>query len=219
MNLPKLIIFDMDGLLFDSERLFMTHLNAVMSDYSYTLTPEIYIETLGLTGANLKAFMCQKYGEAYPFKEITHKARESVFSYLENNPLPVKAGIVNLLRFIESINIPCCVASSSSCRTVNKYLQKAGLASYFTHITGGNEAKLSKPDPEIFLLSCSKSKVSPKEALVLEDSENGILAAHNAGIPVICIPDMKVPSPDIRSKAIGLAQDANEVIFFLESSY
>lgn len=191
---PKLIIFDMDGLIFDSERLFMRELGKVMKDYGYELTEEIYIQLLGLNSNFLRDEMLNIYGREYPIEETSIKARENMTVCAEKGELKIKDGIKELLEFLKNENIPCTVASSTASKYVKEYLQIAGLDGYFSNITGGEEVSKSKPEPDIFLTACGKFNVKPSDALVLEDSENGIKAAHNAGIPVICIPDMKYPS-------------------------
>ena len=106
------------------------------------------------------------------------------------------------------------MASSTPTDHVNRYLEQAGLARYFSRITGGDQVSHSKPDPEIFLLSCRHFDIAPEDALVLEDSENGLLAAHNGKIPAICIPDMKYPAAQYRDYAVYIAGSARDVITY-----
>ena len=217
MKKPKLVIFDMDGLIFDSERLFMRELKKVMKDYGYELTEEIYIRLLGLNSDLLKEEMLGIYGEDYPIAEISIKARENVTVCARNGDLTVKEGIRELLEFLENENIPCTVASSTGIRYVKEYLQIAGLDGYFSDITGGESVKRSKPEPDIFLKACEKFGVKPKDALVLEDSENGIRAAHAAGIRVVCIPDMKYPSREFLNMTRLCIDRADKLISYLKT--
>ena len=154
------------------------------------------------------------YGADYPHREVSRRARLAMNDWTEHHTIPVKEGIPELLEFFTARQIPCCVASSTPTDHVNRYLEQAGLARYFSRITGGDQVSHSKPDPEIFLLSCRHFDIAPEDALVLEDSENGLLAAHNGKIPAICIPDMKYPAAQYRDYAVYIAGSARDVITY-----
>ena len=202
----KAVIFDMDGLVFDTERVFMEQLAVVMKEKGYTLTQDIYKQTLGTSGSKLKNIMCSHYGDDYPFKECGHGAQERVCIIAETIGLTIKPQIKELLIMLKEKGTPCTIASSTNSVIVAKYLEHAGLTRYFTQITGGEMVKYSKPEPDIFLMACEKLKTAPHEALVLEDSENGVKAAVAAGIPVICIPDLKEPDNDILKLAAAVVK-------------
>lgn len=214
MNRPQKVIFDMDGLIFDSERIFMRELGEAMKGYGYEMRREDYIKTLGLTGKALSDMTRGIYGEDYPHEKLSRMAREKVDEIALNGEMPVKQGITKLLEFLKANNIPCAVASSTHTRYVKKYLDIAGLLKYFDAVIGGDMVSRSKPEPDIFLAALDKTL--PQNALVLEDSENGIIAASRAGIPVICIPDMAFPRDEIRSLALAVAESAQDVILMLE---
>lgn len=205
---PELVIFDMDGLIFDTEKLFMRELGEVMAESGYTLTRERYVKTLGLTGERLKSTMLGYYGSDYPHAEMSRKARERVDKAALAGELTVKPGIRELLELLNKKGIPCAVASSTHTVYVEKYLTAAGLRRYFDEVIGGELAERSKPAPDIFLKALNGTE--PENALVLEDSENGIRAAHAAGIPVICIPDMVYPSPECEAMTAAVVSSAFE---------
>ena len=209
--IPKLFIFDMDGLLLDSERAFMQVEQEVMREYGYRLTQEIYLETLGLSAADTALVMASHFGPDYPNALILAESRKRLNARAEMLPLPVKPGIPELLQELTRRGIPSCVASSSPRATIDIYLAGSSLQPFFSHIISGEEITRSKPDPEIFLRCCRHFSTEPEDAVVLEDSENGIRAAVRAGIPVICIPDMKMPAKDLLDAAWFTAADAYEV--------
>lgn len=217
MNLPKLVIFDMDGLIFNTERLFMEQRAVVMETYGYTHRDEDYFETIGTSGKTLSDILHRIYGPEYPADEISQKSRQAVNDYIAKYGPEVKPGIEKLLQFFQKKQIPCCVASSSFHAHVERYLRRAGLDSYFQYIVGGDDVPLSKPEPDIFLKACRHFDVSPLHALVLEDSENGILAAWNARIPVVCIPDLVTPAPDIMRRASEVVRTADEIITLFDA--
>lgn len=217
LTIPKLAIFDMDGLIFDTERLFMTTKDGIMKEYGYTQQKDDYIHTLGTCGQQLLDILHNLYGDDYPAEEISRKCRTLVTEKIRRNGPPVKPGIPELLAWFAANNIPCCVASSTKHDIVAEYLRLAKLDKYFSFIIGGDQVQRSKPNPDIFLTACRQADIRPEHALVLEDSENGILAACNANIPVICIPDLKVPSEEIAGKTAAIVPDATAVIFCLSS--
>lgn len=195
----KAVIFDMDGLIFDTERVFMEQLAVAMKEHGYVLTREIYTNTLGLGGKKLVNFMYSEFGYDYPFEECSKLAQERMAMICDTIGLSVKPQIRELLEKLKNDKIKCGVASSTKTELVNKYLVKAQLDGYFDVIIGGEQVMVSKPEPDIFICACERLNVSPGKALVLEDSENGIKAARAAGIPVICVPDLKEPSKECES--------------------
>ena len=212
LTIPALAIFDMDGLIFDTERLFMTTKDGVMKEYGYTQQKDDYIHTLGTCGQQLLDILHRLYGDDYPAEEISQKCRTLVTEKIRRDGPPVKPGIPELLAWFASNNIPCCVASSTKHDIVVEYLRLAKLDKYFAYVIGGDQVQRSKPNPDIFLATCQRTDIKPEHARVLEDSENGILAASNANIPVVCIPDLKVPSEEIAKKTAAIVPDATAVI-------
>lgn len=190
-------IFDMDGLIFDTERIFMEQLAVAMAEKGYRLTREVYCRSLGMAGKALEELMKGVYGEQYPFREMGQRARNMVNTIADTVGLPLKPMIPELLDWLKEQKICCAVASSSASATVKKYLENAEIDEYFSCIIGGEMVEKSKPEPDIFLMACDQCGVRPEQAVVLEDSENGIRAAYAAGIPGICVPDLKEPSEEV----------------------
>ncbi|MBQ3425946.1 MAG: beta-Ala-His dipeptidase [Clostridia bacterium] len=216
MKTPKKVIFDMDGLIFDSERVFMRELGEVMKPHGYIMRRENYLKTLGLTADALKGKVLEIYGEDYPHEEFSEITRVRVGEIARAGKLPVKEGIRELLAWLKERNIPCAVASSSKRRYVLDYLNAAGLEDYFETVIGGDDVSCSKPEPDVFLAALGD--IPPEEALVLEDSENGIIAASRAGIPVICIPDMLYPRDEIKALTAAVVASAKGVLDMISNN-
>ena len=215
MELKK-AIFDMDGLIFDSERLFMEKLGAAMAEKNYILTREVYVDSLGLNRKSVEENMKGIYGADYPFDEMSKAAREEM-RIAAKKGLPVKKGIPELLEYLKEHGTECVVASSSETRFVRDYIEGAGLSEYFTDLIGGETVSRSKPNPDIFLKALGDT---PKEnAVIFEDSENGVKAAINAGIDVICIPDMKRPDEELLKNTRACVDDAIEAAAVIEKLY
>lgn len=217
LALPKLAVFDMDGLLFDTETLFKRNKAVVMKKYGYELTDADYEKTLGICGQRLTEVLDELYGPEYPAADISRETRALVTEEIMENGPPVMEGIPELLEWLKGKKIPCCVASSTQTLIVRSYLERGGLMKYFSCVIGGDQVSASKPDPEIFLTSCVRMNVRPADALVFEDSQNGVLAALNGGIPVLCIPDLAVPEEAVLEKAAAVVRSAREVPALFEN--
>ncbi|MDD6483129.1 MAG: HAD family phosphatase [Clostridiales bacterium] len=206
----RLAVFDMDGLIFDTERLFMDELAEVMRSEGYELTLESYLEILGLNNEAVKRKMLAFYGEDYPFEEMNEKVRAALDKLARSEGLPVKPGIRELLEFLNKNGVSCAVASSTQSAFVRDYIKQSSLDEFFDVIIGGDMVERSKPEPDIFLEAARRIGVSPNDAVVLEDSENGIRAGAAAGMKVICIPDMKQPAPELARCLFALCADGFE---------
>lgn len=212
MNIPKIAIFDMDGLIFNTERQFFKFESMVHKKYGYPSRIEDFTQTLGLSFASVKEVHKKIFGEDFSTEQIFKETRELVAKDVEENGLEIMKGIPELLEFFKENGTICCVASSTVTPMVEKYLNIAGIRDYFKHIIGGEQVKISKPNPEIFLKSLGKTPFNKDEAVIFEDSENGIRAAHAAGIPVICIPDLKYPNDSLKDIPIHIVDSALDVI-------
>ena len=207
----KLVVFDMDGLMFDTENLFFQYYKEAAAELGYELTREFYLETVGCNATEVRRITAELMGEEFPQDEAGSRAHEKIREYLEDHRVPVKPGLQELLEYLKEKEIPCVIASSSAESTIHRYLVSAGIEEYFVGIANGNQVEHSKPEPDIFLKACADAGVRPEEALVLEDSQNGILAAWRAGIRVICVPDMKYPATEYAEKTARICQDLCEV--------
>ncbi len=132
------------------------------ADLGYEITPEKYALTLGVGGDTLAARVREIYGADYPHREVSRRARLAMNDWTEHHTIPRQRRDSELLEFFTARQIPCCVASSTPTDHVNRYLEQAGLARYFSRITGGDQVSHSKPDPEIFLLSCRHFDIAPR---------------------------------------------------------
>ena len=156
-------IFDMDGLIFDTERLFMEQLAVVMAERGYRLSREVYCKSLGLTGKSLEKLMLTEYGMDYPFAQLGRIAREHVDAIAATVGLELKPDIVTLLQWIRRQGLKAAVASSTRSDIVERYLEGAGIRKYFSVIVGGEMVERSKPEPDIFLKAAEKAHAAPAD--------------------------------------------------------
>ncbi len=187
------IIFDMDGLMIDSERVTFECYQEVMKTMGLTMDRDFYVTLLGHTADIAKKQFEKVYGKNFPYEDALKKTHTLMARRFINEGVPLKPGLLELLQYLKKHHYKTIVATSSTRKRVDSILNLAHLTSYFDDSICGDEVTNSKPDPEIFIKACRKLHVSKNHALVLEDSEAGIQAAYNGQIKVICIPDMKQP--------------------------
>lgn len=211
----KAVIFDMDGLMIDSERITYEGYVEECSKLGYKITKEFYVTLLGNTVKEIYGKFRIEFGEEIPIEEIMAEVHNYMRKRFETEGIPVKTGLTELLKYLKENDYKTIVATSSDRERVDRILKSAKIEHYFNSSICGDEVKRGKPNPEIFLKACEKLNVSPEEALVLEDSEQGIAAAFYAGIPCICIPDMKYPQPDFSKKVTRVVENLQEVKMYL----
>ena len=211
------VIFDMDGLMFDTERVGRDCIIQSAKEFGYIITPELHRHFLGRNAKDIEKITKEALGQEFPYKECFAHVFDLMDQYYEEQGIPVKEGLEELLIYLKSKNIQVAVASSSTTATIQKLLEKTNLTKYYDFIVGGDQIHHGKPDPEIFLKAVEHFQIQPENALVLEDSKSGILAAHAGNIPVICIPDMIEHSEEITSLTWHTLPSLRDVIEILEN--
>lgn len=213
----KAVIFDMDGLMIDSERVTFEGYQHIMSKMGKTITEDFYITLLGKPIKGIFQRFYDVYGNDFPIESVITDVHQYMAERFETEGVPLKTGLVELLKYCREKGYRTIVATSSNRNRVDKILKSADIEQYFDDSICGDEVTKGKPDPEVFLKSCMKLGVNTDEAVVLEDSEAGIQASYAAGIKVICVPDMKQPEPEYAQKTFMIVTDLNKVKDWLET--
>ena len=195
-------IFDMDGTMFDTERLRIKMIKeASLQIYGEAMSDELLIASLGVNAKTAEEMAKKYYGEDYPYKEIRIESDILENQYIRSNGVPVKDGLYDVLERLKKNEILIALATSSKRSIVAEYLAEANVMQFFNIIICGDEVDCGKPDPEIFLKAAFELNCDPAECLIFEDSENGLLAASAAGGIPIFIKDIKEPAEDIKKLA------------------
>ena len=213
----KAVIFDMDGLMIDSERVTFEGYQHILSKKGKTITEDFYITLLGKPIKGIFQRFYDVYGNDFPIESVITDVHRYMAERFETEGVPLKTGLVELLKYCREKGYRTIVATSSNRNRVDKILKSADIEQYFDDSICGDEVTKGKPDPEVFLKSCMKLGVNTDEAVVLEDSEAGIQASYAAGIKVICVPDMKQPEPEYAQKTFMIVTDLNKVKDWLET--
>lgn len=213
----KAIIFDMDGLMIDSERVTFECYQERLKDMNLTMDEEFYKTLLGKPIKGIYQRFYDVYGNDFPIENVIQDVHQLMAERFETEGVPVKKGLVELLHYLKDNNYKTIVATSSNRDRVDKILALAKITEFFDDSICGDEVTKGKPNPEVFLKSCQKLGVNVDEAIVLEDSEAGIQASYDANIKVICIPDMKYPEKQYEEKTFKILKDLTEVTAYLKS--
>ncbi len=212
----KGVVFDLDGLLIDSERNAFKVLNKTLGE-SGNITIDQYCEKyLGRTIADAMKTLKKDFGLPQSEEEIFNLFLQNEKESIESG-IPLKIGAEELLIYLKEQNIKTVVASSSIRERAEKILVRNGISQYFDDLVFGYEVEHGKPAPDIFLKAVEKIGIEKNDAVVLEDSEAGIEAAHRANIPVICVPDIKLPSPEFLSKTSYVMDSLKDVLEWIKN--
>jgi HAD superfamily hydrolase (TIGR01509 family) len=214
--MKKAVIFDMDGLMIDSEQITYEEYCLMLASLGYDFDISIYRKFLGKNKPSIYQVYQDVFGDAFPKDKVWDEVHVCINNRLEKE-VPLKKGLLSLLAYLKEHNYKTIVATSSAKVRAEAILKKANIDGYFDTIICGDEVTHGKPDPEIFITACHKLNVTREEALVLEDSEAGIEAAYKGNIDVICVPDMKYPEAPYDSMPIKIMFSLEEVIPFLEN--
>ena len=195
----RAVIFDMDGLLLDSERIALSTFVDACREFGFDPDVEVYYKCIGGNDVRTKRILTEGYGERFPFDDINKLWHATYEEEAACRPFPLKQGALDLLRALEAKHVRKAVVTSTRRESASRKLLNAGLLSFFEFIVGGDEISKSKPDPEIYLTACRRLGEDPEDCLALEDSDNGVLSAFAAGLMVIQVPDLLQPSPQVKT--------------------
>ncbi|NYV27453.1 HAD family phosphatase [Streptobacillus felis] len=214
MNI-KLCIFDMDGLIFDTEKEYIRQAVKFAKTNNIDITEE---QMHSVIGTNNEA--CVKFYKSHfpnlDFKKIFKTIEEEIMKLSDERKIGVKKGVKELISYLKNENIKLAIASSSQKNKIHKLLKNEELYQYFDFIISGEEVLESKPNPEIFLKTIKHFGLNPCDCIVLEDSYNGIRAAHKAGAIPVMIPDLLIPTDETDKLCFKTLDNLLEVIKLLE---
>jgi HAD superfamily hydrolase (TIGR01509 family) len=205
---PRAVIFDMDGLLLDSEPLYRVTWKAAASSLGFPIDDVLYERFVGRGNVESENILREHFGETFPLDEF--HTRWSRDFHGRTATIATKPGAMELLAAIENRGIPKALATSSPRVLALRCL--GDLASRFDALAFGDEVSHSKPSPDLFLLASHRLGIDPADCLVLEDSEAGVFAARAAGMEVILVPDLVAPSEEIASMATRICKTLHEVV-------
>ena len=210
------VIFDMDGVIFDSEILVLNSWKEVADRHGVKNIEVACHECLGTNSVVSKQIFLRHYGQDFPYDEYKAEMAKVFFSHASDGRLAKKPGVEELLKYLKENGFKVGLASSTQEATVRRQISEGGLLKYFDQIIGGDMVKRSKPEPDIFLEACRRLKSEPEKCYVIEDSYNGIRAAHTAGMHPIMVPDLMEPTEEMRTLAEEILESLHVVREFMQ---
>lgn len=210
----KAVIFDMDGVIFDTEKLLLKCWKQASKVYNIDLKDEQIAKFRGTTAKMGKEIFEKMYPEI-DFFQIRNEREKLKNQYIAENGMPIKDGIEDFLKLIKEKELKIALATSTKQEITMRYLIEANLAKYFDFIICGDMVKNGKPEPDIYIEVCESLKMKPEETIVFEDSKNGILSASKAGCNVVMVIDIDEFYEETENLLIGKVKNYTEAENFL----
>ena len=213
----KAVVFDMDGVLVDTEGLFRDALMEAARERDRELPLEVFLTMVGAPREQNRLVALAHFGADFDVEGWTDAASARVRSGMPDGP-PVKPGVFEFLDLLERLGLLRAVATSAGHRAIAWELGPSGLADRFQTVVARGDYERGKPHPDPFLLAARRLGVAPEACLALEDSHNGVRAAAAAGMMTVMVPDLLAPTAEIAALCVAVARDLNEVRDWLEAS-
>ena len=206
------VLFDMDGLVLDTEKLYTRFWMEAAADMGYPMTHE---QALGMRSLNRgagQARLEEYFGPGISYTEVRSHRVELMDAFIQRNGIEAKPGIRELLDHLKQKGIACAIVSSSPMENIRRHLASHDLLDRFDRLCSGYEVPKGKPEPDIYLYGASVLDLKPEECLALEDSPTGILSAYRAGCLPIMIPDQDQPDRQTKEKLYAQADSLLDII-------
>lgn len=211
------VVFDMDGVIFDTERLVIEFWKEVAKKHNIPNVEHTCIQCLGANRVRTREIFLENYGADFPYDPYRAEVTELFNTHYKGVPLPTKPGVRELLSYLQEQDIKVGLASSTAQHLVRDEIGTAGLLPYFQTLVCGDMVEHSKPAPDIFLKACEILNADPTKSIAIEDSFNGIRSAHCAGMTPIMVPDQVQPTDEIRALAFHVMPSLLDVLNWLKT--
>lgn len=212
----KAVIFDMDGLLLDTEKLLVRFWVRAANELGFPMTREHALSLRSLHRNFAIPYLKELFGESFDYKTVRTRRMELMNEYLSNNPLELKDGAVELLSYLNCSGIPAAVCTATDCERAREYLSRVGIYERFDKIVSAAMVEYGKPSPDVYLYAVRQLGLLPGECMALEDSPNGVRSAAGAGCVTVMIPDLTEPDEELQRLIFARADSLGGVIDIIE---
>ena len=192
------VIFDLDGTLIDTEKLYRKYWPMALADYGYELSDERALMLRSLGRPFAPAQFKEWYGEDFDYNLVRKRRKEYVEGYIEKNGVELRPGVKEILEYLKDKKITVAIATATDYERTDKYLNMTGIREYFEHIICATMVEHGKPAPDIYEYACSKLNANPSDCFAVEDAPNGVKSAYAAGLNVIFVADQAPADDSIR---------------------
>ena len=205
-------VFDMDGLMFDTERLVYENWQSMMDEYGYPYDIEFFKQTVGKRKKEVHLMYLARFGDDFPYWQYADEGKARYVEHIKREGIPVKKGLYDILEYFKGSGVKIALATSTSRQTSELNLKIAKVSDYFDALVCGEDVKNGKPHPEVFLTAAERLGLEPRDCAAFEDSINGIKSAYAAGMTTVMVPDFLQPTDEIKPMITHLCRDLNEAI-------
>ncbi len=212
------VLFDMDGVILDSEKLYARFWAEGCAFFGYPMTHQ---QALGMRSLNAQAgqaYLSSLFGEEIRYDAVRAKRIERMDAYVAEKGIEAKPGVYELLDCLQKMGIPYAITTASPTDRIQDHLGRLGLYHRFDHICSAKQVPQGKPEPDIYLFGAETIGIPPENCLALEDSYTGLLSAHRAGCMASIVPDLDQPDEKILDLAFGQFDSLADVIPFLQQN-
>ena len=209
------VIFDMDGVLVDSERLYMRFWREACAEYGFTLTQEMALSLRSNSPETATPKFLKWFGETADYHRIRERRRRLMADYIDKNGVELKKGAAEILDYLKRKDILIALATASPVKRARHYLAPYGLFEKFDAVVSGSDIASSKPAPDIYIKAAQLLGLAPGECIAVEDSPSGIISAKTAGCFTVMIPDLTQPDGDIADYIDLVAQSLDDLTSLL----
>lgn len=210
------LVFDMDGLIFDTERIVKQSWDDVGKDLGIPDMGEHIFRTIGFNRERRAVYFRENIREDFPAEEFSERTRRRFYEIAETEGVKIKPGARELLEYGKQNGFKIALATSSRRAYAEQLLKDAGLYEYFDGFVFGDMVTHSKPDPEVYMRACEQIGLSPKQCTAFEDAPAGVCSAHAAGLCTCMIPDLVEPEEPVRQLADYVFRSLHEAIGMLK---
>ena len=207
---PVAVVFDMDGVLFDTETLYEQSSRAAARELGFDMTQAFFRSTIGSPWPVVRLRLIEQFGPDLAIDEMQAVSRRMFHELIDSRTL-LKPGVLELLDLLDELELPRAIATSSSRATVERHLEAHKLAGRFHHIVAHGDYERHKPDPEPYLKAAEGLAVLPSLCLALEDSHHGVRSASSAGMMTVMVPDLLPATDELRTLCLHVASDLHDV--------
>ena len=209
-------IFDMDGLMLDTEKLLVRFWRQAASEYGYDMTDEDVFGIRSLSRKYSVPRLKERFGQEFPFEEVRSRRIKLMNDFIDQNGFEVKRGLFELLAYLKDSGKSIAVATATARDRATDYLRRINALDYFDAVICGDMVTNGKPEPDIYITAANELGIPCDECAAFEDSPNGVLSAYRAGCQVIMIPDLTQPTEEMLPTLSGVYSDLEKAIAYFE---
>ena len=210
-RMPQAVVFDMDGLLLDTETLYRQAHQFASAALGYPMSDALHGTLIGVPRDQAEIRLAEAFGPAFDLR--SYDARfQTEFARLCEGGIPLRPGVHALLDALDRHRLPHAVATSTGRALATRHLQEAGILHRFAAVVTRDDVTYGKPHPETFLTAASRLQIQPGACLALEDSHNGVRAASAAGMMTVMVPNLLPPTDEMKALCVGIRTSLDELV-------